>query len=292
VKDEGPEIDSAYAEVLNQEVGFRTMLGLGPGVVSSLTAGTITLPEGFGDLTAAFAGLTVSQSFGPFVAEAFVGKHKSQFSAQPAPGTTSPVPFVGGRLALVHEGVMGRLYGEDYPLTLSISGLWGEERVGIGEEVTVPAPVPEQVAVWVGSAEVFVPIGRAVSLAGEAFLGDDLHLLEAALWQPPRVDPATGRHRALRSAGGWAQLSVHFGESLEVRLLGGVDRILDGLEFGDSVDGTPGIRENRLAAVVLVWHLDHLALGLQAHAVRTAFQDPSLGTPTIKAAVFAAQLSF
>ena len=292
VKDEGPEIDGAYAEVLNQEAGFRTLLGLGPGVVSSLTAGTLTLPEGFGDLSAAFVGVTASQSFGPFVAEAFLGKHKSQFSAGQAPGTASPLPFAGGRIALVHEGVKGRLYGEDYPLTLSFSGLLGEERVGIGEEVTVPSPVPEQVTVWVASAEVFVPLGRAVSLAGEAFLGEDLHLLEGALWQPPRVDPATGGHRALRSAGGWAQLSVHLGEAVEVRLVGGVDRILDGLDFGDAVDGAPAIRENGLAALVLAWHLDQLALGLQVHALRTAFEDPALGTQSMKAAVFAAQLSF
>jgi hypothetical protein len=292
VKDDGPELDSAYAEVLNQEAGFRTMLGLGPGVVSSLTAGTITLPEGFGDLSAAFVGVTASQSFGPLVAEAFVGKHKSQFSADPAPGTTSPAPFVGGRLALVHEGVMGRLYGEDYPLTLSISGLWGEERVGIGDEVTVPDPVPEQIDVWVGSAEAFVPVGGAVSLAGEAFLGQDLHLLEGALWQQPRVDPATGRHRGLRSAGGWVQVSVSLGEALVARLVAGLDRVLDGLEYGDSVDGSPAIRENRLGAVILVWHLDHLALGFQLHAVRTAFDDPALGSATIKAAVLGAQLSF
>lgn len=293
VKDEVPEIDSAYAELVREDSGFRLMLGLGQGVVSSLTAGTLTLPEGFGDLSAAFVGITVSQSVGPFVLEGFVGRHKGQFSPEAVPDGASPSPFGAARVAFVSEAIMGRLYGEDYPLTIGVSAIRGEERVtfDVDPADAVP-PVRQQVPVWVASLEIHLPFGRVAGLAGEAYVGEDAHLLEGALWQGPRVDPATGLHRALRSAGGWLQLSVAAG-ALEVRLVGGMDRILDGLDFGVAPDGAPAIRENRLAAVDAVFYLlDHLALGLQLHAVRTTYADPDLGSPELHGVVFTSQLKF
>lgn len=299
VKDAGPEIDSAYAELLKEEAGFRVMLGWGQGIVSSLTAGSLTLPEGFGDLSCGLVGVTVSQSLGPFVLEAFGGRHKAQFSVEEDPAGASAGAFGAARLSFVSERLMGRLYGEDYPLTLAVSGLLGEERLGLADEqdwaqaAGIAAPIREDVRVWVASVEVHVPFGRAASLAGEAYVGEDAHLLEGALWQVPRVDPATGRHQALRSAGGWAQLSANLGEAFELRLLAGLDRIVDGLDAGLAPFDAPAIRENRFAAVNGVWYLlEHLALGLQLHATRTYYRDPALGSPTLRGVVMTSQLKF
>jgi len=298
-KDAGPEIDSAFAELVKEEAGFRVMLGLGPGIVSSLTAGSLTLPEGFGDLSSGLVGVTVSQSLGPFVLEAFGGRHKAQFSAQEDPAAASGGAFGAARVSFVSERLGGRLYGEDYPLTIGVSGLLGAERVGLAGEqewaraAGIAAPLREDVRVWVASVEVHVPFGRAASLAGEAWIGEDVHLLEGALWQVPRVDAATGRHVPLRSSGGWAQLSANVGTGLELRLLAGIDRILDGLDAGLAPFDTPGIRENRFVAVNGVWYiLDHLALGLQLHATRTSYQDPALGSPTLLGAAMTSQLQF
>lgn len=298
VKDDGPEIDGAYAEVIAEDVGFRLALGLAPGIVSSLTAGTLSLPEGFGDLAAGFVGVTLSQSLGPFVVELFGGKHKGQFSAGEDSGSASPAPFGAAHLAFVDEGHQGRLYGEDYPLTLGLSGLVGEERVGLADEAEWAAaaglapPVPEQVRVWLASAEVYLPFGKHGSIGGEAYLGEDVHLLEGALWQAPRLDPATGRHRALRSAGGWLQLTANLGEALELRLVAGIDTIREGLDWGVAVHGAPAVRRNRLAAASLVWHLDHLSLGVQLHALETVYADPALDAPVLLGAVLASQLAF
>ena len=298
VKDEGPEIDSAFAEVVREEAGLRVMLGWGQGIVSSLSAGTLTLPEGFGDLAAGLVGVTVSKSFGPLLVEGFVGRHKAQFSAEAEPGGASPGPFGALHVAVVSQQLVGRLYGEDYPLTVGLSGVYGSERVGLGAERDLAAaqglaePVREDVAVWAASLEAHVPFGRRASLAGEAWIGEDVHLLEGALWQPPRLDPATGRHAALRSAGGWGQLSLNV-RAVELRLVAGVDRVVSGLDAGVALDGGAAIRENRLVAANAVWYLlDHLALGVQLHAIRTTWQDPVLGTATLRGAMVTSQLEF
>lgn len=200
VKDASPELDSAYAELLQEELGFRVLLGFGPGIVSGLTAGTLTLPEGFGDLAAGFIGVTLSKSFGDVVFEVFGGKHKSQFSPAPVPGSATPGPFVAARFALVEEELVGRLYGESYPLTVAVSGLYGQERVGLDAEAEFlgTTVVRQDSPVWVGSFEVHVPFGTRASLAGEGYLGQNAHLLEVDARRLPRA----GTPRSAPRAGG------------------------------------------------------------------------------------------
>jgi hypothetical protein len=296
VKDTAPEIDSAYAELLKEDAGFRVLLGFGPGIVSGLTAGTLTTPEGFGDLAAGFIGVTVSKSWGDVLFETFVGRHKSQFSAVETPGAATPGPFGAARIALADEELEGRLYGEKYPLTVAVSGLVGAERVGLAAEAefvgTGATPILQESAVWMGSLEVFLPWGKRASFAGEGYVGQNVHLLEGAAWQGPRVSPVTGRHTALRSAGGWAQVSVNVGP-VELRVVGGLDRVLLGLDGGVAPDGRPAVRENRLVAVNAVWYLlDHLGLGAQVHAIETRYQDPALGRATLLGTVITSQLKF
>lgn len=310
VRGDLPEFDSAFAELVKPEAGFRVMLGWGAPIVSGLTAGTLTLPEGFGDLAPGMVGVTFSKSFGPVVLEAFVGKHKGMFNADPEERAATPLPFGAARIAYVDEAISGRLYGEDYPLTVSLSGIYGEERVGLSAEreavagvnnrANPPPPSPqwvepmlEDLPVWLASAELFVPFGEVASFASEAWYGQSVHRFEGALWQVPRLDPATGRHTALRSAGGWAQLSLNMGESFEFRLVAGVDRIVDGMGSGVAPDDAPGILENRLAALNGVWYLlGHLTLGIQLHAVQTVYDDPALGTPRVVGAALTSRLTF
>ncbi len=306
VRGDLPEFDSAFAELVKPDAGFRLMAGWGASIVSGLTAGTLTLPEGFGDLAPGMVGVTASRSFGPIVLEGFVGKHKAMFDADPERRAAAPLPFAAGRIAWVDEEVGGRLYGEDYPFTVSVSGIYGQERVGLEEEQewavsggAIPnatfavAPRLEDLPVWLASAELFVPFSKVASFAGEAWYGQGVHRFEGALWQVPRVDPATGRHRALRSAGGWAQIAVEAGASLELRLVGGVDRAVEGLSFGLAPFDANAIRENRLAAVNGVWYLlDHLALGAQLHVVRTVYRDPGQGSPSAVGAAVTSRLKF
>jgi hypothetical protein len=301
VRGELPEFDSAFAELVKPESGFKLMLGWGPSIVSGLTAGTLTIPEGFGDLNPGLIGVTVSKSFGPIVAEAFVGKQKSMFNAVEEERAASPRPLGAARVAYVDEGRKGRLYGADYPLTVSVSGIYGEERVGLSAEQAwaaanaafVVPPRVEDLPVWAGSIEIFVPFGRAASVAGEAYVGQSAHRFEGALWQVPRVDPVTGRHEPLRSAGGWAQVSLNAGASFDLRFIAGIDRVFDGLGFGLAPADAPGIHENRLAAVAAVWYLlGHLTLGVQVHAVETVYEDAALGHPRAIGAALTSRLTF
>jgi hypothetical protein len=299
VRGDLPEFDSAFAELVKPESGFKLMLGWGPSIVSGLTAGTLTIPEGFGDLNPGMVGVSVSQSLGPVVLEGFVGKHKGMFNADPEQRAATPLPFVAGRVAWVDESFMGRLYGSDYPLTVSVSGIRGQERVGLAGEQEwalgegIATPRLEDLPVWAGSVELFVPFGKVASFAGEAWVGQSVHRFEGSLWQVPRVDPATGRHRALRSAGGWAQVAVNAGERFELRLLAGVDRVVDGLDFGVAPTVPGGVSENRLAALNGVWYLlGHLTMGVQLHAVQTVYDDPAEGSPRVVGAAVTSRLSF
>jgi hypothetical protein len=297
VKDTGPEIDSAFAEILQEERGFRIMLGWGAPIVSSLTAGTLTLPEAFGDLSFGGVGVTGSTSFGPILAEAFFGKHKSRFSAGPATGEAAPLPLGALHLAYVDRERVGTLYGDEYPLTIGLSGLVGQDRVGVGDEVPwalglgIPQ-VREQLAVWVASLELYLPFGKAASLAGEAWVGDDVRLLEGAAWQPPRLDLATGRHRALRSAGGWVQLAISPTDELELRLVAGADQAVKNLRWGTPENGEPAIRSNRLLALAAVYRWGQLAFGGQLHVVRTAYGDPASHPALTRAITLTSQLKF
>jgi hypothetical protein len=299
VRGDLPEFDSAFAELVKPDSGLKLMVGWGASIVSGLTAGTLTLPEGFGDLAPGLVGVTASKSFGPVVLEAFVGKHKGMFGAESEVRAATPLPFAAARAAWVDEERIGRLYGADYPLTVSLSGAYGRERVGLAAEQEwalsegSAAPRLEDLPVWVGSVELFVPFGKAASIAGEAWYGEGAHRFEGAIWQVARVDTVTGRHRALRAAGGWAQLSLNAGESFELRVVAGSDRIVDGLRSGSAPDGAPAVAENRLAAVNGVWYLlGHLTLGVQLHAVQTVYDEPALGSPKVVGAALTSRLTF
>jgi hypothetical protein len=298
VKDSGPEIDSAYAELLKEDLGFRVMVGWGQSIVSSLTAGTLTFPEGFGDLAFGSVGLTVSKSLGPILVEGFVGKHKSQFSPQPDPGATSPTPMGALHVALVDKDRMGTLYGDEYPLTIGVSGLLGQERVGIGSEPAwaaaqgIAAPAVEEVGVWVTSLEAYVPAGKSLSFAGEVWIGQDVRLLEGALWQPPRIDPATGSHRALLSAGGWAQVALQATDAIELRLLAGTDEGIGNVSWGRPVGDGDAVRRNRLATVNGSWRFGQVSFGLQLHAVRTTYAASDRPTATMLGAAATSLLKF
>jgi hypothetical protein len=298
VRGDLPEFDSAFAELVKPDSGLKLMIGWGASIVSGLTAGTLTLPEGFGDLAPGLVGVTLSKSFGPVVLEGFVGKHKGMFNAEPEARAATPLPFGAARVAWVDAQRMGRLYGADYPLTVSLSGAWGQERVGLAEEQAWAevagrvAPRIEDVPVWVGSVELFVPFGGRASFAGELWTGEGVHRFEGAVLQGARLD-ASGRHHPLRSMGGWAQLALNASESFEIRIVAGSDRIVDGLGSGSAPDDGPAIAENRLAAVNGVWYLlGHLTLGVQLHAVETVYDDPALGSPRVVGAALTSRLTF
>ena len=299
VKDPAPELDTAYAEALHEELGLRLLLGLGQSVFSGLTAGTLTAPEGYGDLVGGLVGLTASTALGPVLLEGFVGKHKSQLGAETWPGGGVPAPFWAARVAYVDEARSGRLYFEDYPLTVSLSAVTGQERLGDPEEAAwaagagLPVPAMDLGAVRAVSLELFLPLGGPASLAGEAWVGEGVHLLEGAQWQRPRLDPVTGRHHPLRSAGGWLQVAVALGEGLELRALAGLDRATSGLDAGAAPFDEVPVRRNELAAVNGNWQaLPGLTLGLQLHLVRTSYLDPALGQPVLHGASFMGQVTF
>ena len=294
------EIDSAYAEVLHDELGLRVVVGLAPSIFSALTPGTLTLPEGFGNLAPSLAGLTVEKKLGVVGVGAFVGKLKSQFVDTFTPGAASPWPFFAARLAYVSDHVKGYLYHADYPLTVSLSGVVGCERMGPGEAEWVAAhapgaatPVVEDLPVALGGLELFVPLGSVFTVAGEAYYGQGARLFEGAAWQGPRLLLDTGRHRGLVSAGGWLQLVAMPNDVLDLRLIAGLDRVVRGLGAGVATSGALEVEQNRLVALTLGWWaFDELALSVQVHQLATRYRDPAVGTAVLYGVSLGGQLQF
>jgi hypothetical protein len=300
VKQTSAEIDSAYAEVLHDELGLRVVVGLAPSIFSALTPGTLTLPEGFGNLAPSLAGLTVEKKLGVVGAGVFVGKLKSQFADTFTPGAASPLPYVAARLAYVSDDVKGYLYHADYPLTVSLSGVLGWERVGPGEAEWVAANAPgaaapavEDLPVVIGGLELFVPLGSVFTVAGEAYYGQGARVFEGAAWQGPRLVLDTGRHRGLVSTGGWLQLVAMPNDVLDLRLIAGLDRVVHGLGVGVATTGARDVEENRLVALTLGWWaFDELALSVQLHQLATRYRDPALGTAVLYGLSVGGQLQF
>jgi hypothetical protein len=137
-----------------------------------------------------------------------------------------------------------------------------------------------------------VPFGKAGNLAGEAWVGDDVRLLEGAAWQPPRLDPVTGRHRALRSAGGWVQVAFSPQEELELRLLCGTDQAVANLGWGTPVGDVPAVRGNSTVALAAVRSWGQLAFGAQVHVTHTSYADPATPAALLKALTLTSQLKF
>jgi len=147
--------------------------------------------------------------------------------------------------------------------------------------------------VWIGSAELFVPLGAAWSVCGEGYVGQGAHLFEGAAWQGPRLDLATGRHSGLVSSGGWLQLAYAPVEGADIRLIAGADAVVRGFGRGIAIDDAPDVRGNRLVALVGSWYVfNELALMLQVHQLATRYRDAAVGTVTLHGVALGGQLVF
>jgi hypothetical protein len=133
-------------------------------------------------------------------------------------------------------------------------------------------PEIEDVSSWLVSAEAIVPFKRFV-LAGEWYIGRGANAYIGAVRQRPVVDPMTGRHTALMSRGGWAQLSYALPRRWTAVALGGLEHVTGGLGDGVAADGAPKISVNRLLTLSLAKNFDfgmHAGVQVQQQSTRYA----------------------
>ncbi len=131
------------------------------------------------------------------------GDFASAFLYQPASGALSEWPFFEARAAVATKNALGT----GAPATLGISGHYGRAKV-LGT-----AGAPDALLESTGiAADVAVPLGRRVTVTGEAFAGRNLAGFQAAIFQGTNPDFVTGGTasvpRSIATAGGWAQIAV------------------------------------------------------------------------------------
>jgi hypothetical protein len=246
--------------------------------VNTLTPSVFQFSAGWGNLIHETTGAYVAKQQGRLVLQIGAGRPDADLFVGPilaTPRANPRLPFLEGRVAYIDPGIVGELPSNAVvgarpgPLTLSVSGAIGQQRVGVGEKPAVLAiapaavdPVIEDLPSWLISAEAIVPLGRLVVM-GEWYVGKGANAYVGAVRQRPHVDVATGRHAALGSRGGWLQLSYALPERWSVVAVGGLEHITGGLAAGVPVDGAPRIRVNRLVAMSLSKSFARLHAGVQ-----------------------------
>jgi len=249
--------------------------------VNTLTPSVFQFSSGWGNLVHETTGAYVAKKQGRLLVQLGAGRPDGDLFVGPivaTPRANPALPFVEGRVAYIDHSIVGELPSNAVvgarpgPLTLSVSGAVGQQRVGIGEKAATVAlapqavdPVIEDVTSWLISGEAIIPITPLGGLVvmGEWYVGTGANAYVGAVRQRPHVDPATGRHTALRSRGGWLQLSYALPARWSVVAVGGLEHITEGVDRGVPVDGAPAIRVNRLLAMSLSKSLGRLHAGVQ-----------------------------
>lgn len=288
-------ISTAGVTLENPEAGVT--IGIGRFVqptVNTLSPGVFQFSTNWGNLIHATTGAYVAKSFDRLRVQ--VGAGRPDFVLTNGPITASPraaprAPFVEGRIAYVDPTMKGELPSgavagaRPGALTLGVSGAYGKQRVGVGEKAAVSAaspgaadPLIEDVSSWILSAEAIVPLGKLL-LAGEWYIGKGANAYIGAVRQRPVVDPMTGRHAALASRGGWAQLSYSLPRRWTVVALGGLEHVTGGFGLGVPADGAPKISVNRLLTLSLSKNFDlGMHAGVQVQQQSTRYVEASDGT--------------
>lgn len=262
--------------------------------LSALTPSTFHLSTNF-YLQHATTGAYVGQTAGRLLWQVGFGRPElPDFTDEitPTPRSLPVTPFAEGRLGIVIPEIVGELpasalnNARPAPLTVTVSGAIGKQRVGVGEKAAVtmidPAahePEIEDVLSWIASTEVIVPVWR-LTLAGELYYGIGANAYNGAFRQRPRVDPVTGRHTPLISRGGWMQLNLSLPAAWNVLAMVGLEQVTHRLDEGIAIDGPLRIEENRLllGSVSKNFPSHNMHVGVQVQRQETRYLAMPTGT--------------
>jgi hypothetical protein len=147
------------------------------------------------------------------------GDFSSAFFYQPGSGALSERPFLQGRAAWTAPS----LGGVKKPVTLAVSGHYGRSRV--------LTPIDRTVDSRGVAAEWSAPLGRRLTIAGEAFAGRNLAAFQAGIFQGINAEgaivgaagPALDGPRSIRTRGGWTQIIGTVTPTVTVNAAWGLD---------------------------------------------------------------------
>ena len=122
---------------------------------------------------------------------------------QPGTGASSKVPFFQSRISYTNSNWFGAKKGG----TIGFAGHYGRSRVTAGN-------IADDINSYGFAVDWSFPIVKRVTLAGEAFLGENLGGFQAGIFQGYNADSANRINnvlvadgiRGIRTRGGWAQL--------------------------------------------------------------------------------------
>jgi hypothetical protein len=151
------------------------------------------------------------------------GDFGSAFFYQPGTGALSERPFLQGRAAYTRPS----LGGVKKPATLAVSGHYGRSRV--------LSPIDRVVDSRGVAADWSAPLGRRVTITGEAFAGRNLAAFQAGVFQGVNAEGAVAGGaglvldgpRSIRTRGGWTQVAGAVTPTVTVNGAWGIDDPVD-----------------------------------------------------------------
>lgn len=267
----------AYAQLVNDDFGFSLLAGrVYHPAANPIEPGTLISAYGYGGTVYSFNGVVIAQRLGRALVQLGIGRPEpvSLGETPPLQGSSGSL-YLEPMITIGMPGRTGTLYAHEAGGRVVLCGAVGSQRVGPTDNIkaidpTAAPSVIEDVTVWFVGTEALVPAG-AFTFTASAYVGRGAGYYGAAIFQTARVDPATGAHALLRSAGAWGQIAFH--PDSETELLGviGQDRILDKF-VGVDVAGTANIDSNTWAALTATRRLTHaMRVGLQIEYVRSKY---------------------
>jgi len=122
---------------------------------------------------------------------------------QPGTGASSKIPFLQSRISYTNSNWFGSKKGG----TIGFAGHYGQSKVSAGN-------ITDEINSYGVAIDWSFPIVKRLTLAGEAFLGQNLGGFQAGIFQGYNTDSAVLQNnlliadgiRGIRTRGGWAQL--------------------------------------------------------------------------------------
>jgi hypothetical protein len=194
------------------------------------------------------------------------GDFSSAFFYQPGSGALSERPFLQGRAAWTAPS----LGGVKKPVTLAVSGHYGRSRV--------LTPIDRTVDSRGVAAEWSAPLGRRLTIAGEAFAGRNLAAFQAGIFQGINAEgaivgaagPALDGPRSIRTRGGWAQIVGTVTPTVAVNAAWGLDDPQDA-DFVAVTRREARVRNTALSAGVQHKASAQITWGVEYRHIATSF---------------------
>ena len=233
---------------------------------TSLACAAIPLFAAAGNPWARIPQVRLEERLGPVLLQAAAlapqsGDFSSSFLAQPNSGALSESPYLQARVAVTSKS----LFGSGKPAAVGVSGHYGQS------QVTPSGGSPKDLDSDGVALDWNLPLGKHVSLAGEAFFGTNLAGFQAGVFQGINPDAvgAAGTPESIGTSGGWAQIGLSASKLSLLAAFGIDDPDDDDLRSATSRNWRS---RNQVVALAMSYRASaQLSLGIEYRFLETLF---------------------